>query len=538
MIGVTAPVFIIGIAHARSPTGGGKERYMLLRKLFKLLFSRYMISALIILLDIAALAYLIVSFSAYSVVFLVEVLTVNLMVLIAIMNADYNPEYRVSWIAVVLMFPVVGALLYVLFHRHGMREKDRQRATESMEKMLELDTHDVPLDSLSEIDELAAGKATAITRCDPAALLYTGASVYYPSGEELYADMLRALGSAEKFIFLEYFIIDEGAMWGGILDILKEKAAAGVEVRVMFDDIGCMGKLPGGYERTLRSYGIAAQRFSPASPRVSAVHNNRDHRKICIVDGVVAFTGGANIADEYINAEERFGHWKDGGVSLRGEAVNGLTRLFISLWDMTSGSASDFEKYITKCQEKVTDHGYYMPFGSGPGPLYPGKSGKRVFEDLINQARRYVYITTPYLIVDFDLTSSLIGAAERGVDVRIITPAKADKRLVKVMTKSSYAQLIAAGVKIYEYTPGFIHEKLVVSDDVYAVIGTINFDYRSLVHHFEDAVWICGSPTVAAARDGFLDTLSRSAEISEEEARLKLHEWVVKCLLRIFAPLL
>lgn len=490
-----------------------------------------------ILGEIGLLLYLIFTVSAYSIVFLVEVLIVNAMVLVAIINADYNPEYKVSWMAAVLLLPIVGALLYVLFHTRGMRREDERRAREVMVKLEKLDNLDIVREELPEVAEEALGKARALIVSDPTASLYRGASRYYPSGEEMYSDMLLELSLAEKYIFLEYYIIAEGAMWEGILDILKEKAASGVEVRILFDDIGCMKGLPARYERQLSSFGIRAIRFAPASPRVSAVHNNRDHRKIMIVDGKVAFTGGVNIADEYINAIERFGHWKDGGVRLDGNAVFGFVKLFISTWDMAEGSQSDYESLLPAPSE-VSDGGFYIPFGSGPSPLYPSKVGKRAIIDIINQAKRYVYITTPYLIIDYDLTGALIGAEERGVDVRIITPGVPDKRLVKVMTKSAYPALISGGVRIYEYTPGFIHEKLIVSDDEYALIGTINMDYRSLVHHFEDALWIYKSPTVAAARAGFEATLAASSEVDPSSARLSFGEWVIKCMLRLFAPLL
>jgi cardiolipin synthase len=223
---------------------------------------------------------------------------------------------------------------------------------------------------------------------------------------------------------------------------------------------------------------------------------------------------------------------------VRGDAVLGFTKLFLSMWSMASKRSEDYAAYCENCKENITDGGYYIPFGSGPAPLYPSKVGQRAFTDIINQAERYVYITTPYLIIDFELTAALIGAAERGVDVRIITPGIADKKLVKVMTKSSYAALCRAGVRIYEYTPGFIHEKMLVSDDAYAVIGTINLDYRSLVHHFEDALWIYSSPTVLAARQGFLETETRCREVDKNAARLSFAEWLVKCGMRIFAPLL
>lgn len=510
----------------------------MLRKLFKFFFSRYTISALMIAAEIGLLLYLLLSMSAYSVIFLIEVMIVNALILVALVNSDCNPEYRVSWLAAVSLLPIFGALLYAIFHNGGMSRKDERRAHTAMAALSEFDGMGEDLAQLQSECPLAYGKARSITICDPAASLYRAESKYYSSGAEMYRDMLEAMRGAQSFIFLEYFIIARGEMWQGILDVLKERIAAGVEVRLLFDDIGCMKTLSGRYERELVRMGVCAVRFSPATPRVSAVHNNRDHRKICVVDGEVAFTGGVNLADEYIGRKERFGIWKDGGVCVRGAAVRGFTKLFLSLWAMASKKEEQYEKYFPECKEKVTDCGYYIPFGSGPSPLYPGRSGQRAFTDIINQAEKYVYITTPYLIIDYDLTVALMSAAERGVDVRIITPGIADKRLIKVMTKSSYSSLIRAGVRIFEYTPGFIHEKMMVSDDLYAIIGTINLDYRSLVHHFEDALWIYGSPTVLSARDSFFNTERESKEIDSDSAELGFFEWVVKCSVRIFAPLL
>ena len=273
------------------------------------------------------------------------------------------------------------------------------------------------------------------------------------------------------------------------------------------------------------------------NPKISSVHHNRDHRKICVIDGRVAYTGGVNIADEYANLINRFGYWKDGGIRLVGDAVFGFTKMFLSLWDFTSGSVSDYGKFL-KRTESVKGEGYYVPFGSGPAPIYKRPVGKNAFLNIINQSERYVYITTPYLIIDYDLTQSLCNAAMRGVDVRIVTPGVADKKIIKIMTKSSYPYLINAGVKIYEYTPGFMHEKSLICDDKYAVIGTINFDYRSLVHHFECAVWMYRTPTVLDAAGAFDATLAVSEPVTRKNSRLTFVEWLFRTGIKIFSPLL
>jgi cardiolipin synthase len=354
----------------------------------------------------------------------------------------------------------------------------------------------------------------------------------------MYEAMLFDIRRAKKYIFLEYFIIEGGEMWNNILAVLEGKVKEGIEVRVMYDDIGCMRSLPSKYDKTLCEKGIRCVRSGPVSPRMSTAHNNRNHRKILVVDGEIAYTGGVNLADEYINKKKRFGHWKDGGVRVFGDAAIGFLKLFIASWDLSSSKFSDIRAYMPTLPNNLGDGGFYLPFGSGPSPTYSRPVGKNAIMNVINQAQEYVYITTPYLVIDYDLTEALRNAAQRGVDVRIITPKIPDKRLVKVMTKSAYPHLIDAGVSIYEYTPGFIHEKCILSDDVYAIIGTINLDYRSLVHHYENALWIYGSPMVMDAKSGFLRTVESSELMNDKKVKLTLGEWILRNLIRIFAPLL
>lgn len=527
-----------------------------MRRFFSILFSRYFVSALLILFEIAILLYLVVGMGAYSALFFVFMLVVNLLVLLAIINAECNPEYRVTWIAIVLIVPIFGAIIYILFSRRRMSKGEARLAEAVISEM------DLVRDNTSDFAELegmsraAAGRARAILGADRIAEVYSNtAARYYSMGREMYLDMLSDIRAAKEYVFLEYFIIDDGVMWRGIREALIECISRGVEVRLIYDDVGCMNTMPPNFAEQLIEDGIRAVRFAKVSPVVTVAHNNRDHRKICVIDGRVAYTGGVNIADEYIGERAHLGVWKDGGVRVEGEAAEGFLLLFLVSFDTSSGCMSDYTRYIrdlsrvgfTKNEElspqmqtqepNICDGGFYIPFGSGPRPLYPRSGGKRAILDTINQAESYVYITTPYLIIDFDLTEALAGAAERGVDVRIITPGVPDKRIVKIMTKSSYLGLISRGVKIYEYTPGFMHHKLLVSDDMYAMVGTINLDYRSLVHHFEDALWTYGSPIVGDIRDDIEATLAECHYVTAEEARLSLGERLIKCALRLFSPL-
>ena len=306
---------------------------------------------------------------------------------------------------------------------------------------------------------------------------------YYPLGELAFEEMLKELKKAEKFIFFEYFIVKPGIMWNKILDILKEKAKSGIEVRVMYDDLGCVGSLNKKYPEELKKFGIKCIVFNRLSPLSGIIMNNRDHRKILVIDGKVAFSGGINIADEYINEDSRFGHWKDNGIKISGDAVWNYTVMFLTMWNSFEKVDEDFNKYKYKFTKNKTNKGYIAPYGESP--LDDELLGQNIYLNIINQANDYVYICTPYLITDTDMINSLVLAAKRGVDVRIIIPGIPDKKLVYMLTESYVEPLVSHGVKVYRYTPGFIHGKVFVADDKISTVGTINLDYRSLYLHFE-----------------------------------------------------
>lgn len=514
-------------------------------KLYKTLFSRYFISAALILLELTLLFYLVFFTYSFSFLAVAVIAVINVITVISLVNRDANPEYKVSWLVIVLLIPPFGTLLYHLLYSKGGAVGDAKKFKDIQKNIPYFGTGiagrgvgEYFLD-LKEKNALAAGRAAAILNDDAMAEVYRNtSSKFFSDGEEMFLNMLSDIVEAEKYIFLEYFIISEGYMWGKIYELLCEKVKRGVEVRIIYDDIGCMKTLPLNFDKRLSSAGIKCLRFSPVTPRISTAHNNRDHRKILIVDGKHAYTGGINIADEYINKKARFGHWKDGGIRISGEAVRGFVKLFLSSWHLASAEAGEPQKYLDAVMgAKESDGGFYIPFGSGPAPIYKRPVCKNALLNTVNQAEKYVYITTPYLVIDYGLTEALRNACARGVDVRIITPGIADKRLVKIMTKSSYPHLIEAGVKIYEYAPGFIHEKSVVCDDFYALVGTVNLDYRSFAHHYEDAVWIYASPTVIDIKREFLKTLDLSLEKRKDSTRLGAFEWCMRNLMRLFAPL-
>lgn len=333
------------------------------------------------------------------------------------------------------------------------------------------------------------------------------------------------------------FIIEEGVFWNSILEILKEKAAKGVEVKVVWDDIGCMALLPGDYYKTLEKMGIHAVPFAKLRGQANSEFNNRSHRKIMVIDGKIGYTGGINIADEYINRRSPFGHWKDTGIRMQGEAVAELTKMFTADYALNFGkNIEEFEKYCVS--EKSDGSGFLIPFGSGPRPIYDKEVGKMVIMNMLNQAKHYVYITTPYLIIDNELCQAIENAAIRGIDVKIITPHISDKKIVFGMTRSSYKRFIESGAEIYEYTPGFIHAKMYISDDEFAMIGTINLDYRSLVHHFENGVWLYKCGAIDAIKSDIIDTISKSEKIECGSLKDTLFKRFVRSFVHIFAPML
>ena len=354
----------------------------------------------------------------------------------------------------------------------------------------------------------------------------------------MYADLLPEREKAEKFIFLEYFIIRPGEMWDGVLEILKRKAAAGVDVRIIYDDMGCIDILPANYNATLEGWGIRTMAFNRFVPAVSLVMNNRDHRKITVIDGKVGFTGGINISDEYINVKERFGHWKDTGLMLKGPGVFNLTLMFLEMWNAFNKDGDGYAEFIPDSFEECgsADDGYVLSFSDSP--LDNESVGESVYTDMLYQAKDYIYITTPYLAIDSELQTALCMAAKRGVDVRMITPGIPDKKLVYRLTRSYYPTLLRAGVKIYEYTPGFIHAKSFVCDDKLCVVGTINMDYRSLYLHFECGTLMYNNPEIKQVKKDDLDTMEKCRKVELSDMKTNFLGELFDSFLRSIAPLL
>ena len=498
---------------------------------------RYILAIAITVLEVAAIIGIVFALCRWVPYFYLAAWATEIACVVRIIASDDNPDYKVPWLLLVLIVPVAGFMLYFLFYSRKLQKKYIRRLKALKDAPFTTDDREA-MERLTAEDPTAASQARLLCRIAETHL-YTGTKqTYFPLGEVMHAAMLEDLRRAQHFIYMEYFIIEEGRFWNSILDILKEKAAHGVKVRVLYDDIGCMTTLPGDYAKSLAAFGIQATPFSRMRGNADSEFNNRSHRKILVIDGTVGYTGGVNLADEYINAVVKFGHWKDTGIRLEGEAVREMTKLFLIDFGL------NFRKLPQSCVEhyppveRFDAPGYVIPFGDGPHPIYDRRVGKSVIRGMLDSATRYMWMTSPYLIIDNDLCQSIEHAALRGVDVRIIVPHVPDKKLILEMTRSFYKRLTEAGVKIYEYEPGFIHAKSYLADDAYAMIGTINLDYRSLVHHFENGVWMYRCDAIRDLKADLEETLAKSILITREQQKTSLLKSAIRAVVRTVAPML
>ena len=514
--------------------------YQLLSKIGKLLFHRMGVMFTLIAAQIVlyVLGLLWLQDTQYYGVYWGIALTLSVLAVLWIVGNSSNPGYKIGWIIIVLALIPFGSLAYLLLGGNHLSWFN-QRRLRTMERRMrqQLGGECDKSSSLALLEGPDAGRMAAYLEQTVNCPVYGNTRTkYYPLGDVCYDDILEALRGAEGYVCIEHFIIEEGKVWDSVLEIRARKAAQGVEVRVIYDDIGSIFTLPANYPAKLEKMGIHCRVFNRLVPVVSLRQNNRDHRKYMIIDGRVAFTGGINMADEYINVKPRFGHWKDTAIRLEGDAVWSMTVSFLSMWDFTRSEEERFAPY-RPAPAPGGVRGYVQPYHDCPWDNEP--VGLTVYLNLINRATRYVYITTPYLVIDYSLTMALTAAAKSGVDVRIITPHIPDKKTVFEVTQACYEELIEAGVRIFEYTPGFIHGKNFVVDDKYATVGTVNLDYRSMFLHFENGVLLYGTPTVSDIYEDFLDTQSKSVEITLDDCRrVPLYRRLLRDALRLMAPLL
>lgn len=461
----------------------------------------------------------------------------TVLVLLVLVNSSMDPSAKITWLLIIYVLPVFGCFFYVWTQSEWGRRtlKALVDRSEAMSHHLVKQEPEV-LEALRQEDPGVAGLSQYIASCGSFPV-YTNTEVtYFSLGEDKWAAMLEELRKAERFIYLEYFIVREGLMWGRILEILAQKAQEGLDVRMMYDGTCELTTLPYDYPRRLEALGIRCKMFSPIEPLISSHYNYRDHRKILVIDGQTAFTGGVNLADEYINQEVRFGHWKDTAIMLKGDAVQSFQLMFLQMWNIDE-KYPDFPETLVSPAPAAAGHGYVIPYADNP--LDKQKLGEMVYIDILNRATQYVYIMTPYLILDGETESAIKFAAQRGVDVRLILPGIPDKKIPYALAKTHYKALLAAGVKIYEYEPGFVHAKVFLSDQREAVVGTINLDYRSLYHHFECAAYLKDTGCLVDIRKDFINTFMKCRKVTfqtcrEEKLVVKLTGYLAKAI----APLL
>lgn len=508
-----------------------------LKYLRKILFNRVFMIGTSIFVQLLFLLAMLAFLKDYSQLFYGTGILISILATLWIVYNDSNPAYKIAWIIPITLMPIFGGLFYLSFGGNQLSKKEKakmKRIEEVTKKELKPNEHIIKL--LESENCYIAQQARYIQTYGPYPIYRSKHVEYFSSGEENFLRLKEALLKAEKYIFMEYFIIEEGIMWHQILSILESKVKKGVDVRIIFDDLGCMLKLPEKYEKTLLNKGIKCSVFNPLIPIISSKFNTRDHRKMTVIDGTTAFTGGINLADEYINEVNKFGHWKDMGIMLQGNSVWSFTVMFLSLWDYLNSTESDFNKFRVH-QESTESIGYVQPYSDNP--LDDENVGENVYLNMINKAKKYVYITTPYLIIDSDMVTALCNAGKNGVDVKIITPGIPDKWYVHHASRSYYEKLYNSGVKILEYTPGFMHGKNFVSDDVVAIVGTINMDFRSLYLHFECGVWMYKTPIVKEIRDDFIETQGKCRLVEKDDFRnIGVFKIMLGLILRLFAPLM
>lgn len=501
------------------------------------LFSRLGLILILLILQIGVLFGMFAKFQQFLPQFFGGTVLFSLIMVLFLLNSRHDPTAKITWLVIIMLLPVFGALLFL----YTQSDVGHRALKKRMNQLISQTKETIPqsegvMDKLSEENGAVSSLARYIHRsgCYP---VYDQTQVtYFPMGENKFEEMLRQLEQAKHFIFMEYFIIDEGLMWGRILEILAKKASEGVDVRIMYDGTCEFSTLSRDYPKRLKKLGIKCKVFAPVTPFVSTHYNYRDHRKILVIDGHTAFTGGVNLADEYINHIVKYGHWKDVAIMLKGEAVKSFTLMFLQMWNVDEKEI-DYSEFLNYPVTPVQTKGYVIPYGDCP--LDDDKVGERVYMDILNRAQRYVHIMSPYLILDSEMETAIKFAAERGVDVKIMLPGIPDKSAPYALARTHYESLLQSGVEIYEYTPGFVHAKVFVCDDKEAVVGTINLDYRSLYHHFECAAYMYDVDCIHEIEEDFRVTLKKCSRVTQETMKNdKVSRKIMGVVMKAVAPLM
>lgn len=509
-----------------------------MRKLLQIVLNRVVITALIVLLQVGFFLLEIFQWANHYVEIAIALRIISVFVVCYLIWKPNNPAVKLAWIVPILVFPLFGGILYLLFGHVIISRKLRdslQTADELLRK--NMPENDQIMQKLNAENTAVANQCRYLQKYSGTPVWENTDTRYFPEGILYWKSLLEDLRKAEKFIFLEYFIIGEGSMWNEILEVLEEKVKQNVDVRLIYDDVGSVFKLPRHYDQYIEKKGIKCVAFNRLVPFMSLILNNRDHRKIAVIDGKVGYTGGINLADEYINYERPYKEWKDAGIRLEGEAVWSFTVMFLQMWNVSRHTDEDYAVYRHDFNGTVRAKGYVQPYGDTP---FDNETvGECVYLNMIGYAKKYFYVFTPYLVTDNEIITALKLAAKRGVDVRIVLPNVPDKKLVYQLTQSNYQTLLEAGVRIYQFEAGFIHSKCVLYDDEVAAVGTINFDYRSFYHHFECGVLLYQTESIKEVRKDMEDTFEVSIEITPEWCKKHLTRMnVIAPILKLFSPLL
>ncbi len=509
------------------------------KKWFRVLLRRRILVIFLLVIQAAVFAFTIFSSSRFSAVIRALLLMMSFAASLHIVSQKKKGSYKLIWIFLILLVPMFGGLLYIIINVQMISSRYDKRFTTSEAKSRKyLEIAENSYDTACESVTFAVPQIRYLQQFAGFPVYAHTTAKYMPLGEVKFKYLIEELKKAEKYIFLEYFVIEEGVMWNTILEILKEKTNQGVKVRVIYDDLGCFFTLPKDYPQQLREFGIECVVFNHFRPIMTVIQNNRDHRKIVSIDGKVCFTGGINLADEYINVRDKHGHWKDTAIMIKGEATWSFTMMFLQMWQVCTGVNENYSEYYpwhsAPCE--IESDGFVQPYCDSP--LDEEHVGEHVYLHIINNAKDYVYINTPYLIVDDSMVSALTLAAKSGVDVRIVTPHRGDKWFVHMTTRSYYRELINAGVKIYEYSKGFVHAKTFISDDGVATVGTINLDFRSLYLHFECGTVLYNNSQISEMKEDYMKTLESCEQINAENCRHNAFIRFVQDVLRLFAPLM
>ena len=511
-----------------------------IKAVFSFMFKRLFLVAVIIAGQMAFLGFFIFFASQETFYAYIFFNLVSFVVVMFIVSNNENPSYKITWIIAILLLPLLGGFFYIIFGNKRLPDRLRNITSKTHAQTRENMPPNMYEQNLWDSSPGLALQCRYVYNMSGYPAWEDHFSEYYSLGEAMFESMLRELEKAEHYIFMEYFIVAPGYMWDRLFEVLRKKADQGVEVRFMFDDLGSIRTIPRGFEKRIREAGMKTHAFNPFKPHMNSMLNHRDHRKVCVIDGDRAFVGGINIADEYINRYEKYGHWKDTGVLIRGPAAWGFAFMFLQLWAFSTKDEVDYDAYRQQAipqREEGSKGGYVQVFGDSP--LDRVNLTQSAYHNIISRATKYVYITTPYLVIDYETQSIICQAAESGIDVRIITPYHYDRWYIHILTRGHYAKLISSGVRVYEYSPGFMHGKTYVSDDNVCMVGTSNMDFRSLFLHFECSAAFYDSDTVLAVRDDFLRCLEICHEVTREES-LRAPLWLraVRAVLRLFAPLL